>query len=390
LNSRQRIINTLKGEKVDRVPIWLRDQFNLQDPLRNEMVLDVVMSNEFADGWVLKDNNFKKVIGFYRKSGGDIIKEYIIPGKVCNRLLCTPPSNIRQIGEKIEGKKKVFEFEIHTPKGKLTLVTACEKDVSTMWTIKHLIEDKEDLDKLLSIPFSLDQIDFERFHKDNERLGDNGVMLIQVDTPFIAVSGLMDFQEFLIMCHTDKKLLRELCDIAFERISLILDECLSNEMGPIYRLNGSEQATPPMNSPEIYEEFVYPYEKTLIEKIHKYGCFAAVHSHGKIRRNLPFMVDMKLDMLDPVEAPPSGDVEFHEAKEITGGNITLAGNFQFSDLESLETQEIRNQVKKILTAGGKDHVILNATASPITYMTDKLRDNYIAMIEAGLEYGSFN
>lgn len=389
MNSRQRIINTLKGEKVDRVPIWIRDQFNLAAPFCKEMIVDIVMADEFTDGWVEKDNNFNRFVSFYREAEGDIIKEYIIPGKVCNRLLCTPPSCINPIGEKYDGRIKICEFEIDSPKGKLTLATACEKDISTMWTVKHLVEDKDDLEKLLSIPFSLENINFDKFHSDNRRLGDDGVMLIQVDTPFITVSGLMDFNEFLIMCGADKELLRELCDIAFERISQILEVCLKNGMGPIFRLNGSEQATPPMNSPKIYEEFIYPYERKLIEKIHEYGCFAAVHSHGKIRSNLPYMVDMKLDMLDPVEAPPSGDIEFHEAKEIADGKITLAGNVQFSDLESLNVEEIEGQVKKILRVGRKDHLILNATASPITYMSDKLTDNYIAMVNAGLKYGAF-
>lgn len=389
--SKERIIKTLKGEPVDRVPIWLRDQFNLGGDfkLRNEKMIDILLLDEFADGWVNKDSNLSAIRDYYKSVGGDIIRECVVPGKVCNRILCTPPSRISLIDTKYEDNKKLCYFEIDTPRGKLTTTTACEKDMSTMWTVKHVIEDDNDFDKLLSIPYELEDIDPSVCMEESMVLGDRGVMMMQIDTPLITVSGLMDFQDFLIMCGTDKERLRELCDIAFERISKVVKSCLDKDMATLYRLNGSEQATPPMNSPKIYEEFVYPYEKKLIELIHSYDKFAAVHSHGKISKNLPLMRQMKLDMLDPIEAPPSGDLTFKEAKAISDGQITLAGNIQFSDMENLEPEEITKQVQELFCDGKKDHIILNVTASPITYVSDKLRDNYIALIEAGIKYGKF-
>jgi uroporphyrinogen-III decarboxylase len=95
---------------------------------------------------------------------------------------------------------------------------------------------------------------------------------------------------------------------------------------------------------------------------------------------------MALDMLDPIEPPPAGDLSFAQARELSRSRITLAGNIQFSELEYASTDEITRQVRELMD-GGKDHVILNATASPITFVSDRLRDNYIAMIDAGIQYG---
>jgi len=279
-------------------------------------------------------------------------------------------------------------YEVYTPKGILTTVTACEKDVSTMWNVKYLVESQDDIAKLLSIPYKLESIDDTIYRQEDAILGDRGVLMMQIDTPIITVSGLMRFEEFLVMCLEDQLLLRDLCDIAFDRIMKIVEKCLEQGMGTIFRLNGSEQTTPPMNSPDIYEKFVYPYEKKLIEKIHEYHKFAAVHSHGKISRNLPLMLDMGLDMLDPIEPPPAGDLDFEEAQKISESKITLAGNVQFSELETADPSTIDMQVRLLLEGKRKDHVILNATASPITFVSDRLRDNYIAMVDAGIRYGS--
>lgn len=389
MNSKERIIKTIKGEKTDRAPIWLRDQFNFggKFELRNELVLDVLLLDEYADGWVNIDPNMRAVKEHYKRVGGDIIREFVVPGKVCNRLLCTPPSKITLVDEKFEKEDKISYFEIDTPKGKLKTVTKCTRNVSTMWNVKYLVEGEDDIEKLLSIPFELDDIDDTIYKKELNILGDDGIIMMQIDTPLITVSGLMEFEDFLIMCISDQAKLRELCDIAFERIMIIVETCLLKDMAVLYRINGSEQATPPMNSPEIYEKFVFPYEKMLVEKIHEYNKFAAVHSHGKVSKNLPLMIDMGLDVLDPIEPPPAGDLTFSDAVELSQNKITLAGNIDFSDLEHLAPEQIEEKVKEIF-ACNSDRIILNATAAPITFMSDQLRDNYITMIDAGIKWGT--
>jgi uroporphyrinogen decarboxylase len=389
MTGKERIIATLKGEKTDRIPIWLRDQFNYGSEfrIRNEMILDVLLLDEFTDSWVNADPNMQAIIKHHRKVSGDIIREFVVPNKVCNRLLCIPPSRVVLTRTQINGNQKHCQYEVQTPKGALTMVTSCEKNISTMWNSKHLVEDADDIVKLLSIPYELEPVDDTIYREEEKILGDRGIMMMQIDTPIITVSGLMKFEEFLVMCLENQVLLRELCDIAFERILGVVERCLKQGMGTLFRLNGSEQTTPPMNSPDIYEKFVYPYEKKLIQKIHEYSKFAAVHSHGKISRNLPLMVEMGLDMLDPIEPPPAGDLEFEEAQEMSESKITLAGNIQFSELESAEPSAIDRQVRHLLEGKKKDHVILNATASPITFVSDRLRDNYLAMIDAGIRYG---
>jgi len=255
-----------------------------------------------------------------------------------------------------------------------------------MWQEKYLVESEEDLEKIMSVPFELEPIDRAQYDTESGLLGDDGVMMMQIDTPLITVSGLMDFQEFLILCGSDPELLRTLCDMAFDRVYQVVERLLAQGMGDLFRLNGSEQATPPMNSPHIYEQFVYPYEKRLAELIHSHGKLVNVHSHGKVSQNLPLMVSAGIDMVDPIEPPPAGDISFQDARRLTKKEIVLAGNLQFSEMEVQGTDYIEETVKDIF-ADGPDRIVLATTASPITFMSDHLRDSFLAVLEFGAKYG---
>lgn len=389
MTGRERLLAVLARKPVDRAPIWLRDQFNYggRFPLRREPTFDVCMLDPFADGWVERDPAMQEIRSLQQELGPDIIKEFVVPGKVCNRLLCTQPSRIRLIEESYAAGKHRTTYALDTPRGTLTTTTVCEKNVSTMWQEKYLVEDEMDLEKLLSVPFELDPIEKNQYDRERELLADDGIMMMQIDTPMITVSGLMKFEDFLMMQAEDPERMKQLCDLAFERVYAVVEQLLRQGMGDLFRLNGSEQATPPMNSPKVYEQLVYPYEKKLAALIHSYGKFVAVHSHGKVSHSLPLMVDAGIDMVDPIEAPPAGDIGFLQARALTEKKIVLAGNLQFSEMEYRGTDYVQACVREIFS-DGSDRIVLNATASPITFMQEQLKQNYLAMLRYGVQYGS--
>ena len=72
--------------------------------------------------------------------------------------------------------------------------------------------------------------------------------------------------------------------------------------------------------------------------------------------------------------------------QTAGGNITLAGNIQFRDLENGQPRAISQQTEELMNIGKNGRFILDTTASPITYLPDRTRDNYLAMIEAWEEW----
>jgi len=190
-------------------------------------------------------------------------------------------------------------------------------------------------------------------------------------------------------CVTEKNTITRLIETVFERIYEQLKYLLQKGVGPVFHFGGSEQATPPMMSPKLYDEFVVKYDKKLFDLVHSYDGYVAVHCHGRVRNILDKLVKMGVDLLDPVEAPPNGDIEIGEAKKKVKGKITLVGNIQFGDMETSTPEEIDKKVKEAILSGGKKKFILATTEGPVSPVSSRMRNNYIQFIESGHKYGKF-
>ena len=79
------------------------------------------------------------------------------------------------------------------------------------------------------------------------------------------------------------------------------------------------------------------------------------------------IAELEPDALDPVEAPPGGDIELAEVKRRIGDSICLMGNIQESVFELASEQELRDEVHRTLDAGAPGgRFVLLPTATPIT------------------------
>jgi uroporphyrinogen-III decarboxylase len=146
-----------------------------------------------------------------------------------------------------------------------------------------------------------------------------------------------------------------------------------------FRIIGGEYVTQQLG-PKGVEALLKPYDTPLIETIHRYGAIAYYHNHGKVKRFLPDLRSLGIDALDPLEAPPWGDVDLKEAQEMIGEDVCLVGNLD--DMEILNKID-EEMVKKIAMERIKDlkpiGFILAGTASGI--FGEKAARNFIALAE---------
>jgi len=253
------------------------------------------------------------------------------------------------------------------------------------------LKSEEDVEKMLSIPYKPYKPDISSYAVIEEKLGNNGVIMPNLGDPLLYVAEMFGFTNFTVYSVTHKEMIAELLEIMAERVYNYLKYLLENNIKGVYRIVGPEYATPPYLSPEYFRDFVVKYDTGLIELIHKYGAVARVHSHGKVGRLLEYFRDMGADALDPVEAPPAGDVLLRDVKKSIGKEVCLIGNLQLSDLETLEISDIEEMVKYTLNEGMPGgRFILMPTAAPINEpISDKTRKNYHAFIETALRYGEY-
>lgn len=378
LTSRERLLRCAKGEPVDRVPIsppvsfsplaWAEkgpDAAPLRDPLWPEVAEACA---EHCDC----------MVGI----GGPI-------GQLFDRrFLLTPAKHIERLPVEQGDEWQVVRHVVHTPQGDLTTTDKTQAGVQTAWYTEPLVKTVEDAEALLSVPYEFDAPDLSPCREHMETVGGVGLTEFSVSTPLVSVSRLMHFDQLLLWCHTERELVHRLLRAMCDRVELGLRYALEQGLGPVVWFGGSEQATPPMMGPAMYDEFMVAYDGRLMELVHQHGGLVHVHCHGKISGILDRLLDMGVDMLDPVEPPPDGDITMLEAKERAAGRLTLLGNIEFRELEFSTPRRIDELVKRAILDGGTERVYLCPSATPIERLTPQYRDNALAYIEAGVKYGS--
>lgn len=375
---------------MDRPPIWLREGFNIGGELLAEPMEDVLGEGgdpDFLLSW--KRDPLYQELYDYVEPYIDVMRSWSIDGYI-NRFLMIPPETVHKQMTRVDENLYRIDGWVDTPSGKLTCRDEIKRGINTYWHIDHLVATTEDLKRLAEIPFHFTPQDIyeyrEKFHELNKALGDRGIMRIEYPSPIVAISATMSLQNFLALSIQEKEFFHELLEEITRRLLAVTDAIFSTSpLETIVNFGGSEQCTPPMMAPESFDEFVLPYDGQIIRRLKEYGIPVNMHCHGRVRYALSRMIEMGVDSTDPVEPPPAGDVTYAEARGIAGDRLTLIGNLEFDELESHNTEHIRNRVQEIISLG-KQRLILGASAGPINAVTRRLVDNYKMWIDTYLEH----
>ena len=83
-----------------------------------------------------------------------------------------------------------------------------------------------------------------------------------------------------------------------------------------------------------------------------------------------------MDLLDPCEAPPGGDISLRELADRVGKDLVLMGNIQLDDIERTNPETIDRLVGEAIDAvGGRAPFVLSTTASsfqsPLPKVTER-------------------
>jgi len=375
------MLAAFKGDGVDRVPIWGREGFPMVD--------GPAEFDHFGLGWQAEP--LYRELFEYIKPYVDGIKNWGFPSG--NRFLMIPWKYIDQETILDTPEVKQYRTIIHTPKGDLEKIGEHRRWQATQWSIKDPVQNEDDLLKLASVPFEInkEEIDnaYKQYLKIHAEYGGRVLLGSGVSSPIVCISGAMPLELFLEMSFTHRDLFHKLCEDVTQRILAILETLFAKgrTFDTIFNFGGSEQCTPPMMPAEAYDEYVVPYDGRIAAFLKEHGIPLKIHCHGKVRHALKGMIEMGADATDPVEPPPAGDVTYGEAREIAGNKLTIIGNIELDLLDNGTPKEIRNHVKDICSYG-KKRLIIGTSAGPLTSVTRQFVDNYKAMVDAALEFGS--
>ncbi|MCJ7470827.1 hypothetical protein MUO74_10140, partial [Candidatus Bathyarchaeota archaeon] len=138
-------------------------------------------------------------------------------------------------------------------------------------------------------------------------------------------------------------------------------------------------------SPKLWRRFFKPHFATILGAIKRAGLYSHLHSCGNIEPIIPDLVEMGLDILNPVQPEAMNPAKL---KELYGDKLTFHGTISCQEtLPFGSVADVINEVEnRIKTCGDKGGLIL----SPAHIVeADVPLENLLALFQAGKKYGSY-
>lgn len=106
-------------------------------------------------------------------------------------------------------------------------------------------------------------------------------------------------------------------------------------------------------SADMYERFVFPKEKRLIRAIQDAGGLTRLHICGDINHLMPFIADLGIDIIDC-----DWQVDIINARKILGSKVTIAGNLDpVNDVMRSAPEKIHQSFKDIYNKIGNPYFV---------------------------------
>lgn len=280
-------------------------------------------------------------------------------------------------------KKRTLRFGERT----LTEVTRRDPDVNTVWQIQPLFKGPEDVEMFLTLPAPQfgGRPDTSGVLEAEEALGDTGIVMIDTPDPLCIAASLFEMGEYTVVASTEPGLFHRLLEW-FAAALLPQTEAVARALpGRLWRIYGPEYASAPYLHPRQFREYAIRYDTLMVQSIQRFGGFARIHSHGRLRAILDDILSTGCMGLDPIEPPPQGDVELSYVREKYGQQLVLFGNLELSDIEGLPVAEFECKVIRALREGtcgpGRGLVLMPSSCPYGRVLASQTVKNYEKIIQ---------
>lgn len=172
--------------------------------------------------------------------------------------------------------------------------------------------------------------------------------------PFERLMLLMGFENMMYAFYDNpdeiKEFFKEMTEHKIKYLD-ILDQYFDFDIITFHDDWGSNQNM--FLPPEMWEEFIRPYIKTICDYTHELGMFFEIHSDGYMQPLVEHLVEIGVDAVDPLQS--CNDVQY--LKDNFGKEIVLSGGFDSTGVlerPGATEAEIRAEIRRCIDAYGKD------------------------------------
>ena len=352
MTSKERMLTALRGECPDRLPVTTHHVM----PSFLESHMEGKSDQEFFDIFGL--DPIRWIIAY---AANESTGEYFDPGHTELGFL-----EARRVSsdcwrfkvEKLDNKDyDTSRFSIITPKKTLSMVL--QSDKHTTWVAEYLIKEKSDID-IIARYMTQPKCDVEAVNDAADQFGDRGLVRghIACFDGFGQPGCWQDFSclygstDLIMASMEDPQWVHAFLEVLRDRKKVYADS-LAGARYDLIELGGGDASTTVI-SPDIFDEFVAPYDSVLIASAHEAGQRIVYHTCGGMMPILENIAAMKPDAMETfTPSGMGGDAILSEAKRRIGDKVCMIGGFdQFHFFTGCTEEEVREEVRRCFQEAG--------------------------------------
>jgi uroporphyrinogen-III decarboxylase len=250
-------------------------------------------------------------------------------------------------------------FKIITPEKTLSMIL--KADQQSTWVLEHLIKEKKDIDVIAKYMVK-PKCNAASINNMARTIGNTALVRGHIlcfdgfGQPgcWQDASCLYGIQNLIMATFEDPEWVHELLRILQSR-KLTYIESLKGVHYDLLELGGGDASTTVI-SPEIFENYVAPYDSKLIAAAHEAGQRVSYHTCGGMMPILEQIAEMKPDAMETFTPPAmGGDVNLLEAKRRIGEKVCMIGGFdQFNFFTNCSPEKTKNEVRRCFEEAGRN------------------------------------
>jgi len=274
-----------------------------------------------------------------------------------------------------------FQHLIHTPDGDLDYSYRIEDGYGTS-SQDYLLKGDEPERKLEAFRHfpSADNYDMTVLKGMTEKVGDDAWWLHHVVGPWDMAAQVRGLVNLSMDIYDRPQFVHDLMRVCTDFIVGFYRRL--GETG-IHSISMNETWVGVGIAPDVYRQFIKPYDEECIASAHRAGYLVSFHNCGRGTQFLEDMIDTGPDALETItSSKTSGDFDLADVKQRVGDRVCLFGGFNEHVLKSDDKQEIVDEVKRCIDAAaeGGGYVlrstgqIFHANPGAIELMCQTVRD----------------
>jgi hypothetical protein len=296
------------------------------------------------------------------------------------------PEFVQEVIDRPPGK--LVRRVCDTPKGRLIEEEMFFADAPPWRVTKPIKNLQEDVERL-KLWMGFGPWQWEKQFRDRERIGEYGVYAGMVplfqDWWFHLREG--GFEQCIQDFIQEERFMEELHEYWMEWALAYTKALVA--AGPDELVLGGSSASLSVSSPALFQKYELPFIKKASKICKDAGVISHLHICGRSWKLVEIVAEQTdVDVMEPMEEPPGGDVDLAEAKRRVGDKLCIKGNINtFQFMMNATPSEVEEKCKRCIdaTAAGGGYVLSTGDQCG----RDTPHANIFKMVEVAKTYGRY-